>query len=186
MIKLRTFIITGIYFGFILIGQAHADDYGSYFQISCVPELQYFAIRSFVISIPPSAYKAKDLDEKYGIYTAERLKANPYVCKVPAEPQSTTPLVARVEAIATAQTSLCGSGMVRVTINDHDVGLISAEACQGGRTITSQIHASLIGDSLSIRRCDLEFDTPYPELQAMDNKPRPVKANCRAWSPFAK
>jgi hypothetical protein len=166
---------------------ASADDYFPFVQITCVPELRYFAIRSFGIAntplyFPTNRKERKMLERTHGIYTAEALARTPFDCHASMAMNSTTTLDAHVETAGKG----CADGL-RVTVNGRDVGIVHAEICgqQSGVT-TTQIEATVDNDFVTIRRCDLTFRAIYPELLAHDHDAHSVDASCRMWNPLEK
>lgn len=170
------------------LGQrASADDYFPFVQITCVPQLRYFAIRSFGIAntplyFPDSPENRELLERAYGFYTHETLARSPYDCHAPPATNSKTELNAHVEVAGIG----CADGL-RVTVNGLDVGIVHAEICgQQTEVTTTQIEATVDNNFVTIRRCDLTFPAIYPELGAHDHDAHPVDASCRMWNPLEK
>lgn len=75
---------------------ARANEFHEFLQISCVPELGYFAIRKIGVWDPPEygPYLTEGLDpgtqvladlaNKYHLYSAEQLAKRPQACQIPA------------------------------------------------------------------------------------------------------
>jgi hypothetical protein len=163
---------------------AAADDYFPFVQITCVPGLRYFAIRTFGIAntplyFPTNRNEQEILERTYGIYTADTLARTPFDCHAPKATGSATELNAHVEMAEN------GCGGLRVTVNGRDVGVISAEVCgQQTEVTTTLIEATVDQDMVTIRRCDLTLSDVYPELLAHDHNPHATPANCRFWNPL--
>jgi hypothetical protein len=74
---------------------ARADEQWGFVQITCAPEISYFAVKRFQIYNPPnmgpylseglSAGEAqiKTLQKKYGIYSSDSLSKHPFECVIP-------------------------------------------------------------------------------------------------------
>ena len=64
---------------------ANADAAWKAFQITCSPDLDYFAIHTISLENvePKDTEVVKGLESQNGIYTAKSILSNPYTCKLP-------------------------------------------------------------------------------------------------------
>lgn len=207
----RAVFLNGV--ALMLPHHACADEYWPLFQITCVPDLNYFSIRSFGLANTPSefvrsyypnekgaSYTREELlahedqqlgllETTYGIYTAERLQQHPYECltRVGREVGG-QPLKVRVDGNyvepSTGQCRGTGVNAAHVTINGRDIGWLSADPSCPGLSITDTfIQARDEGVGPTIRRCDSIFDL---STGAPDSAPRPVQTTCQEWRPEQK
>jgi hypothetical protein len=193
--------------------RASADEYWPLFQITCIPDLNYFSIRNFGIANTPSEFIWGYPDEKdavhtreeslahkdqqlrlletaYGIYTAERLQKQPYECLTRAGKEvAGQPLKVRVAGkyVAPSAEHCQGAGIhvAHVTINDRDIGSLSVgNGCP--ETTETIIQARDEGVGPTIQRCDFVFPSLGFSTDAPDSVPRPVHTTCQEWRPDQK
>jgi hypothetical protein len=79
----------------VLSDSTRADENWGFVQITCAPEISYFAIRRFQIYNPPNMgpylsegltageAQIEALQKKYGIYDSSSLSKHPYECVIP-------------------------------------------------------------------------------------------------------
>jgi hypothetical protein len=127
-------------------GPALSDEPWGFVQITCAPELRYFAIRRFVMMNPPfkGQYLTEGLDPgpavvsaletKYGIFDSKRLKEQPFECAIPrfepnARPGFKVRIIGHLDENS-AQTSYCRIvDDVEIFLDGRRIALMGLNPC---------------------------------------------------------
>ena len=173
MRRLAFILITLASVAFAPVSQAHADEPWLFAQITCVPELGYFAIRKFGImnlpqegpylsggfTAPPSVVGT--LQSKYGIFDDEGLSKHPFICTVPhldAVPGERQAFEVRVVGHFDKKTNneaddYCEMvDSAEVIVNGKSVGSLVLNPCENGPSLVS-VEVAHDGVALAVRRC---------------------------------
>jgi hypothetical protein len=168
---------------------AFADAWYSFVQITCIPETQYFALRTFgqenapraVLGLGPDiADRARAL-ERYGVYTPEGLSQRPFTCTMPSPLHGPNQGPALTVVVSGSYTPPRAGGMgagaatekVAVTVNGLDTGEFDL-----GNWKVELITASGDGVGIVVEKCVV--DNGAPSVVGSD-QPRAVQSECRQW-----
>jgi hypothetical protein len=156
---------------------AHADEPWGFVQITCAPELGYFAIRRFVImNVPhkgpyltegfvPAPEVVAGVEHKYGIFESNGLQAHPFECVIPApksdweatRPGFTVRVVGHLDKDS-QESSYCRiRDHVEVVFNGKSIGFIGLNPCRS-YTLDS-IAIAHDGVGLAITKCEESYDS---------------------------
>lgn len=119
---------------------ARADEWWTFVQITCLPELQQFSARTYGQYNPPNP-NSPELEKKY-IYSAESLSKRPFRCELPQIDNSGKPTTVEVQAeYSPPGNGYCqGSGtqVIKVVANGVVIRQVDMAYCEAAlNTITS-------------------------------------------------
>src|SRR5678816_650382 len=157
MTALRAALIAALAAYATLAGAQHAraDSYYEMFQITCAPEINYFAIRSFIVELTwetlfrtnklmlGSAEADACLREKHGLFSAQSLEREPDECHgkyegpaVARGPHALHVVVRGEYKLPSNLSGWCGAATFAhacVTLNGHEVAaLYPSSSCPSG------------------------------------------------------
>ncbi|MBC7953815.1 MAG: hypothetical protein H7Z12_18610 [Rhodospirillaceae bacterium] len=175
---------------------AHADELWQFIKLDCIPEIQYFSLKSFHQSNLPSDYlfgggadkqeeRLAYLQKAYGLYGPQGLGIRPFKCVAP--PRADAPGYRKTGQEITLEVTVtgpegayCGDprGLTRVIVNGIDVGPIQIEGCWSGNDDVNIEAMGVAPGMIDISYCKTEAS---PSLRNGDSDFKPVRHECRRW-----
>jgi hypothetical protein len=189
------------YFGLLSVlitaGNAKADEWWDLAQITCVPEIGYFAVRTFgQYNSLEGLYqsdgeldlaKVSELENRFGIYLPERLAKKPFECSVPVGRDGVL-FSARVTVNYTPpqpRGQCMGNGWaeINVTVNGVDLGTTNMTVCIDGWP-RRLVEAKDDGVGVHIQSCESVLDgtAELRDGRDQDHQDEPVPTTCRWWN----
>ncbi len=146
---------------------AHAEEYEDYFQITCRPESNYFAMRTLRLQVPDcKVYKkcnVKDSDDQNSrLLNPNQFLDNPYICKL----QNNVLAVKLINYRAAKGRGMCGGIShfdITILINNREVHEFNAygyNRCEHAETHLVEFWSQ----SDSLRDCTLPDDPRVPPV----------------------
>jgi hypothetical protein len=176
---------------------AEADEWWDLAQITCIPEIGYFAVRTFgQYNSLGGLYqndgkldlvKVSELESRFGVYLPERLAKKPFECSVP-DARGGVLFNARVTVDYTPpqpRGACMGDGWskVNVTVNGVDLGTTNMTACLDGLP-RRLVEVKDDGVGVHIQSCQSVLDNTA-ELRGgreQDHNDQAVPTTCRWWN----
>jgi hypothetical protein len=137
---------------------ARADQLWYYVQLTCLPQAQQFAARTF------SQYNTPR-PPGHDILTADELSNEPYTCNLPAIGNG-PPVVIMVKGLTSAPEgsgycSAVGREAVSITANGAEIATVDMAFCPGSVNTITSVQGS--GVAYDVLHCEINFDGAYPE-----------------------
>lgn len=182
---------------FVTGGNAEADEWWDLAQITCIPDIGYFAVRSFgqynsLLFLYQNdgeldLAKVAELESRFGFYLPERLAKKPFDCAVPngrggvlfnaRVTMNYTPPQPRGECMGG------GWAEINVTVDGVDLGTTTMTACLNGwpRRLV-EVKADGVGVHIQSCQSILDGTAELRGDRKQDHQDQPVPTNCRWWN----